>query len=113
MEVVRDLSATLAQVVDRAGAVALVAVVGGALPDRQRRAPVALARERPVLVSLEPFAESPVLDVLGVPADLLVLGQHPVAHVGRSDVPARLRVVEERRAAAPAMGVGVLVGLGP
>ena len=41
-----------------------------ALPDRQRRAPVALARQRPVDVALEPLAEAPVLDVLRVPPDL-------------------------------------------
>jgi hypothetical protein len=41
-----------------------------AAPDRQRRAPVALARERPVDVVLQPLAEAPVLDVLRVPVDV-------------------------------------------
>ena len=36
----------------------------GAAPHRQRRAPVALARQRPVDVALQPVAEAPVLDVL-------------------------------------------------
>src|SRR3954447_475058 len=81
-----------------------------AAPDWQRRAPVALARERPVDVALEPVAEAPVLDVLGVPVDALVLAQHRVAHGGGLHVPARLRVVEERSTAAPAVRVGVLVG---
>ncbi len=48
-------------------------------------------------------------DVLRMPPDPLVLGEHPLGDVGRLHVPARLRVVEERRAAAPAVGVGVLV----
>src|SRR5215212_2526113 len=106
MEVVGHLAASLAQVLNRAGAESLLAILRGALPDRQRRAPVALARKRPVLVSLEPLAEPSVLDVVGVPADLLVLGEHPVADLGRAHVPARLRVVDERRAAAPAMRIG-------
>ena len=81
-------------------------------PDRQRRAPVALARERPVDVVLQPVAEAPVLDVLGVPVDGLVGGQQPVAQRGRADVPGRLGVVEQRRAAAPAVRVGVQQALG-
>ena len=42
-----------------------------AAPDRQRRAPVAVARERPVDVVREPLAEPAVADVLGVPVDRL------------------------------------------
>ena len=112
VEVVGHLPAALAQVGDRPGAEALLAVLGLTLPDRQRRAPVALARERPIDVALEPVAEPTVLDVLGVPADRLVLGQHPVADVGGAHVPARLRVVEQRRSAAPAVRVGVAIALG-
>ena len=112
VQVLGDLAAgALAQLGDRAGAEAAVAVLAGALPDRQRRPPVAIAGERPVDVVLEPFAEAAVLDVLGVPADRLVVGEHPVAGLGGAHVPARLRVVEERRAAAPAVRVGVLVDL--
>ena len=83
-----------------------------AAPHRQRRAPVALARDRPVDVVLEPAPEAPVLDVLGVPVDGLVGGQQAVAHLRRADEPRRLGVVEQRRAAAPAVRVGVQVGLG-
>ena len=43
-----------------------------AAPDRQRRAPVPLARERPVDVVLEPVAVAAVPDVLGVPVDAVV-----------------------------------------
>ena len=112
VEVVGHLPAALAQIGHRSGAEALLAALGPALPDRQRGAPVALARERPVDVALEPVAEPAVLDVLGVPADLLVLGQHPVADVGGAHVPARLGVVQKRRPAAPAVRIGVAVALG-
>ena len=83
-----------------------------AAPDRQRRAPVALARERPVDVVLQPAPEAPVLDVLGMPRDLLVGGEQLVVQLRRREVPRRLGVVEQRRPAAPAVRVGVLVGLG-
>ena len=112
VQVVGHLAAALAQVGHRPGAEALLAVGRRALPDRQRRAPVALARERPVDVVLEPLAEAAVLDVLRMPVDLLVGGQQPVADLRGRDVPARLRVVEERRVAAPAVRVGVEEGLG-
>jgi hypothetical protein len=43
-----------------------------ALPDRDRRAPEAVAADRPVPRALEPLAELAVLDVLRRPGDLLV-----------------------------------------
>ena len=82
-----------------------------AAPHRQRRAPVALARQRPVDVVLQPAPEAPVLDVLRVPGDLLVGGQQLVATLRRGEVPRRLGVVQQRRRAAPAVRIGVLVDL--
>ena len=81
-------------------------------PDRQRRAPVALARDRPVDVVLQPAPHAAVLDVLGVPVDRLVGGEQAVAQLRRADEPRRLGVVEERRPATPAVRVGVQVRLG-
>jgi hypothetical protein len=78
-----------------------------AAPHRERRAPVALARDRPVHVVLQPAAEAPVLDVLRVPRDGLVRRQQALAQLGGADEPGRLGVVEQRRAAAPAVRVGV------
>ena len=83
VEVVGDRAAgALAQLGDRADALELAAAAVGAAPDRQRRAPVAVAGERPVDVVLQPFAEAAVLDVLGVPADRLVVGKHLLLHLG-------------------------------
>ncbi len=88
------------------------AVARPAAPQRQRGAPVAVARDRPVHVALEPAAEAPVAHALGVPADARVQLHHAVAHGGRADVPGGLGVVEERGAAAPAVRVRVAVDLG-
>src|SRR3954462_14558458 len=63
----------------RGGGADHVDVAAVAAPDRQRRAPVALARERPVDVAAQPLAHAPVLDVLGVPVDGLVRGEQVVA----------------------------------
>ncbi len=77
-------------------------------PDRQRRAPVALAGEGPVHVVLEPVPVAPVLDVVGVPGDLLVHREEPLLDRGGAHVPGRARVIEEWRAASPAERIGVL-----
>ena len=58
------------ELLDRADAVAMVAV--GAHPDGQRRAPVALAAQRPVDVVLQPVAEAAFLDMLRHPVDGVV-----------------------------------------
>ena len=84
-------------------------VVG--LPHRNRAAPVAVPRDRPVPGALQPLAELTVLDVLGVPGDLLVEFHHPVPELGDLDEPRRHRPVDQRITAAPAVRVGVLVGL--
>ncbi len=94
------------------GADGVHAVTGPAAPQGQRRAPVTVARDRPVHVALEPLAEAAVAHALGVPPDARVELQHAVAHVGRADVPGGLGVVEQRRAAAPAVRIGVVVDLG-
>ena len=78
-----------------------------AAPDGQRRAPVALARDRPVDVVLQPLAEAAVLDVRRVPLDRLVGGEQAVAQRRGADVPGGLGVVDQRRAAAPAVRIGV------
>ena len=88
-----------------AGLVALAAA-----PDRQGRAPVAAARERPVDVVVQPVAVAAPLDRVGVPRGLLVLAQQRVLDLRGPDVPGRLGVVHERGVAAPAVRVAVLVG---
>ncbi len=77
----------------------------GAAPQRQRGAPVPVAGERPVDVVVQPVAVAAVLDVVRVPVRRLVLAQQPVLDRGGADVPGRLRVVEQRGVAAPAVRV--------
>ena len=101
-------AAELGELGQRADAVQMPAA---AAPDGQRRAPVAVARERPVDVVGQPFAEPAVADVRRVPVDGGVLGQHLVLAGRGGDVPARLAPVDERGAAAPAVRVRVHVGI--
>ena len=93
------------------GADAVRAAALRADPEREGRAPVALARQRPVDVAVEPLAEAAVADVPGDPVDVLVVRDERVAHGGGADVPRGLGVVEHRRVAAPAERVGVVDGL--
>ncbi len=82
----------------------------GAPPDRQWRAPVARPRQGPVDVVVEPVAVASPLDVFGIPGGGAVLAQQGVLDLRGADVPRGLGVVEQRGVAAPAVGVGVLVG---
>ena len=84
-------------------------VVGS--PDRDRGAPEPVARDRPVAGVLQPLAELAVLDVLRHPGDLLVELKHPALDLGDLDKPRRHRHVDQRLPTAPAVGVGVVVGL--
>ena len=101
-----DLCLQLGHAADALGVAAAGRV---ALPDGQRRAPVAVAAQRPVHVVLQPVAEAPVFDVLRVPVDRLVDRNQAVAILAGADVPGLLGHVEQRRIAAPAEGVGVLI----
>ena len=65
--------------------------------------------ERPVDVVLEPVAEAAVLDVLGMPVDRLVLAEQLVLLRRRAHEPRGLAPVDERRVAAPAVGIRVRV----
>ena len=58
----------------------ILRVVGD--PHRNGRPPVSVSRDRPVPGVRQPLAELPVLDVLGIPGDLLVEGDHPVTELG-------------------------------
>ena len=79
-------------------------------PHRNRRAPVAVSRDRPVARTLQPLAELAVLDVVGIPGDLLVEFDHAVAELGHLDEPRRHRPVDQRVSAPPAVRIAVLVG---
>ena len=83
-----------------------------AAPERQRGAPVAVARDRPVDVALEPLAEAARPDLRRGASRLRVELQHRSFTPWCGRTRRCLRVVEERRAAAPAVGVGVAVQLG-
>src|SRR2546422_6623002 len=78
-----------------------------AFPYVERRAPVAVARQGPVDVVLEPFAEPPAAYLGRMPIDLGIDLQHPHLHRGGADEPRAAGVVDERRIAAPAVRIAV------
>ena len=84
-----------------------------ALPQGQRRAPVPAPRQRPVHVVAQPLAVPAITDGRRVPPRPRVLRQQLILDRGGADVPGRQRIVEQRRAAPPAVRVAVPVRLGP
>ena len=80
-------------------------------PHGDRRTPEAVTRNRPVASALQPLAEDTILDVRRGPRDLLVEFDHAVTDLGHAHEPRGHGLVHERLAAAPAVRVGVHVGL--
>ena len=109
---VRDLHAEVGLKL-RDGTVDVCARVGRIVrhPHGDRRAPETVTRDRPVAGTLQPLAEDAVLSVRGGPRDLLVEFDHAVANLGHANEPRRHGLVHEGLAAAPAVRVGVHVGL--
>ena len=105
LDIVGAVVAHLLELGDGADDVLLAAV--RADPDRQRRAPVAVAREAPVLHVLEPVAEAALADGLRDPVDGVVVRDELVLDRRHLDEPRRERVVEERRVAAPAVRIAM------
>ena len=87
-------------------------VSGRAPPDRERRSPVAFARDRPIDVVLQPVPVPAALDVLGVPLHGVVDLEQAILHGGRPHVPGGARDVQQRGVAPPAERIRVLVRLG-
>ena len=65
-------------------------------PDRQRRAPVALARQGPIDVRLQEIAEPPVADVFRQPVDAAVVGQHLFLEGRGADEPTLAGILDQR-----------------
>src|SRR6185312_11429520 len=78
-------------------------------PDGKRRAPVSVARYRPVDVVLQPLAEAARADFGRMPVDRGVASQHVVLEAGGAYEPRRACVIQQRRVAAPAVRITVLV----
>ena len=108
---IREVAASLfRKLAARADRLLILAI--RALPDRQRRTPVALATQRPVHIVLQPVAETTILDVLRRPVDGLIERHQPVPELAGADVPRAARVIQQRGMAAPTEGIGVRVQLG-
>ena len=85
-----------------------MAVSAGAFPNIQRRAPVTVAADAPVLNIFQPVTEALFAYGLGNPVYSVVVGNKPVAHFGHFYKPAVAGVVYKGSTAAPAMGIAVL-----
>src|SRR5262249_52331289 len=77
-------------------------------PDRQRRAPVALARQGPIDVGLQKVSEPPVANVLRQPIDLLIVLELSLLELRRANEPALRGVLDQRVLVRPP-AEGILV----
>src|ERR1035437_8009306 len=77
-------------------------------PDRQRRAPIALAGNGPILYLTQPLAEAAFLDVARLPMNAFILFDELVPQIRHPDVPGITGEIYERCMAAPAVSIAVL-----
>ena len=79
-----------------------------ALPHRQRRAPVAVTGDPPVLQMFEPVTETALAYGLWNPVDCVIIRNEFLFDIRHLDEPGLACIVDQRRIAAPAMRVAVL-----
>ncbi len=79
-----------------------------AAPDRNRRAPVSRSGNSPVLNICDPVAEALLAYEWREPVDAVVVGNQVILQLAHFDVPAWLSIVDQRRAAAPAVWIVML-----
>ena len=77
-------------------------------PDRNRGTPVSGTGNRPVLDLREPVAEALLADILRIPVDGIVVRDELILQLGHFDIPGRLRVVNQRGVASPAVRIVML-----
>ncbi len=79
-----------------------------AFPHIQRCAPVTVPADTPVLDIFQPVSETALADALRDPVDRMVVADQVLFHRCHLDEPGFSRVVDQRRAASPAVGITVL-----
>ena len=79
-----------------------------AFPNRQRRAPVTVTGQAPILYMFEPVTETAFADGFRNPVDLVVVGNELVFDIRHLDEPGFTRIVDQRRITAPAVRIAVL-----
>ena len=79
-----------------------------ALPDIQRRAPVSVSGNAPVLYIFQPVSEASLADALRDPVDRVVVADQVVLDRRHPDEPRLARIVDQRCVTAPAVRIAVL-----
>ena len=72
-----------------------MAVTAGAFPDVQRRAPVTVTADTPILHVLQPVAEAALADGFGNPVDGVVVADQILTDSGHLDEPGFSCVVDQ------------------
>ncbi len=83
-------------------------VPAGAFPNIEWGAPVPIAADAPVLHIFQPVSKATFSDRFGDPVDRFIVSHETVFYRGHFDKPAISCVVNQRRIAAPAVGIAML-----
>ncbi|EKD29876.1 MAG: hypothetical protein ACD_78C00231G0002 [uncultured bacterium (gcode 4)] len=81
-----------------------------ALPNRDRRTPVAVSANIPIASIFKPFPESSVLDIIGRPVHFLIIGNHSVFEGFDIHIPSGNRPINKRCMATVTVRIGVVDG---
>ena len=106
MQIVDADAGQLGELIDAADTNNLGHVLGG--PDGDGSAPEAVARDGPIARVDEPVVETSLLDLVGDPVGLVVVGDDLVADLLDLDEPRGHGLVDEGGVGPPAEGVGVI-----
>ena len=80
-----------------------------ASPDWKGSAPIAISRESPIDIVIEPITIAAIFNCLWMPVSRGILSKQSILDLGSSDIPRRLRVIDKRSVASPAMRIGVFI----
>ena len=105
LNVLRAVGRQLPQLLNAADSVAMTAF---AFPDIQRRAPVAVSADGPILQIFQPVPKPALTDAFGQPVYRVVIPDEFLAHIGHFNIPGFSGIVDQRRIAPPAEGIAVL-----
>ena len=104
-DLIRAFNSHFLQLGDRADG---VPVTAGAFPDVQRRAPITVTADTPILYVLQPVAEAALADGFGDPVDGVVVADQILTNRGHLDEPGFSCVVDQGSVTAPAEGILML-----
>ena len=105
LDLVRTIIGHGSQFFDAADRMAVTAL---AFPNIQRRAPITVAADTPILHVFQPVSKATLADTLRHPVDGIIVADEILLYLRHFDEPGIAGIVDERCAAAPAVRIAML-----